>query len=131
VKDWPLAQEADVNLPFKKTPPLNLLLIGGGTRASKVLETILLNLRDPITAWLPGNQLVLPPIAQTGTLILREVGALELDDQCRLLEWMERVQGRTQVVSTSEAPLLPRVRAGAFLDVLYYRLNTVCIDVSA
>ena len=70
----PLVREADVNLLFKKTPRFNLLLIGGGTRVSKVLETILPNLRDPTTVWFPGSQLVLPPIPQTGTLILREVG---------------------------------------------------------
>jgi hypothetical protein len=130
----PLALEAHCNLLFKKTPWSNLLLIGEDSETSVVLETILSKLRDPITVWLPGSQLVLPPIAQTGTLILREVGALELGDQYRLNEWIERVQGRTwrtQIVSTSEASLLPRVHAGVFLDTLYYRLNTVYIDISA
>jgi hypothetical protein len=130
----PMARETDVNLLFKNTARFNLLLVGGGTRVSKVLETILPNLRDPITVWFPGSQLVLPPIAQTGTLILREVGALELGDQYHLHEWIERVQGRTwgtQIVSTSETSLLPRVHTGAFLDKLYYRLNTVYIDISA
>jgi hypothetical protein len=131
VTDWPPVHEVDVNLFFKKTPRLNLLLIGRGTTVSRVLETILLNKRDPITAWLPGSPLVLPPIVQTGTLILCEVGSLEHDAQRRLHEWIERAQGRTQIVSTSEAPLLPRVHAGTFLDALYYRLNTVCIDDSA
>jgi hypothetical protein len=124
---------ADANLLFKKAPSSNLLLVGGRTGVSKILETILPNLRDPVTVWFPGSQLVLPPIAQTGTLILREVGALELGDQYRLNEWIERVQGRTwrtQIVSISAGSLLPRVHAGAFLDTLYYRLNTVYIDIS-
>ena len=123
-------QEADLKLLLKKSPRFNLLLIGRGRRASKILDTILLNHSDPRTAWFPGRHLVLPPVAQTDTLILTEVGALELDEQLRLYEWMDRVQGRTQIVSTSEAHLLPRVDAGAFLEALYYRLNTVCIDVS-
>jgi len=25
---------------------------------------------------------------------------------------------------------LPRVHAGEFIDILYYRLNTVCVDVT-
>jgi DNA-binding NtrC family response regulator len=34
------------------------------------------------------------------------------------------------VVSTSPAPLIPRVHSGLFIDTLYYRLNTVCVDVT-
>lgn len=134
VNDWPFARQAEVNLLFKKAPRFNLLLIGEDTRVSKILETILPTLRGPITVWVPGSELVLPPLAQTGTLLLRGVGALELGDQYRLHEWMERVQGRiqrTQIVSTSETPLLPLVDAGVFLDRLYYCLNTVYIDLSA
>jgi transcriptional regulator of acetoin/glycerol metabolism len=33
------------------------------------------------------------------------------------------------VISTSTTPVMPRVQSGAFLDMLYYRLNTVCVDV--
>ena len=62
--------------------------------------------------------------------MLHDVGALTTDDQLRLLDWLERAEGRTQVVSTSSAPLLPRVHAGSFIDTLYYRLNTVCVDVT-
>jgi hypothetical protein len=31
----------------------------------------------------------------------------------------------------TSASLLPRVQSGAFVDTLYYRLNTVCVDVTA
>jgi transcriptional regulator of acetoin/glycerol metabolism len=96
---------------------------------SKLLETLLLNLRDPISTWLPSNPLVLPPAAATGTVILHEVGTLGYEDQLRLLYWLERAQGRIQVVSTNTAPLLPSVQSGAFIDTLYYRLNTICVDV--
>ena len=63
--------------------------------------------------------------------MLHDVGTLPLDEQLRLLDWLERAEGRTQVVSTSTTPLLPRVQAGAFIDTLYYRLNTVCVDVTS
>ena len=130
----PPVRERDGDLVLKKAPRSNLLLIGDGTRVSKVLDIILPSLREPITVWLPGIHLVLPPNAQSGTLILREVGALELRDQHRLHRWIERVQSGTrgtQIVSTSQASLLSRVNRGAFLDTLYYRLNTVYIDVTA
>ncbi len=131
LKDWHVTRPADVSLLLMRTPRLNLLLIGMDAGVSKVLETLLLNLPDPISTWLPSDRLVLPPVARTGTLILHEVGALAHEDQLRLLSWLERATGRTQVVSTSVAPLLPRVHAGAFIDTLYYRLNTICVDVAA
>jgi hypothetical protein len=127
--DWHPAQGVDVSLLTMRTPRLNLLLIGRDAGVSKVLETILADLDDPVTTWFPGQGLVLPPKARSGTLILHEVGALAYADQCRLGDWMERARGRTQVVSTSERALLPRVEAGMFIDTLYYRLNTICLDV--
>jgi hypothetical protein len=119
----------DASLLTQQTPRLNLLLIGKDAGVSKVLETILADLADPIITCLPGDGLVLPE-TRVGTLILYDVGSLKYDDQRRLSEWLEGSLGRTQVVSTSEFPLLPRVQSGAFIDKLYYRLNTVCVDVS-
>jgi len=41
-----------------------------------------------------------------------------------------RAAGQTQVVSTTPQPLLPLVQSGTFLARLYYRLNTVCVDLN-
>jgi hypothetical protein len=119
--DWRLALDARVNL----------LLIGNNGGVQDVLESLLLDLHEPVAAWSPGERLVPPPFARAGTMILHDVGALRHEDQVQLLGWLERPVGRTRVVSTTSAPLLPRVEAGAFIDTLYYRLNTVCVDVSA
>jgi hypothetical protein len=64
-------------------------------------------------------------------MILQDIGALGHTDQLSLLDWLERAAGRTQVVSTTSTPLWPLIQAGAFIDSLYYRLNTVCVDVAA
>ena len=73
---------------------------------------------------------MLPQPAQTGTLLLHNVGSLSLLDQRYLVEWLERAAGRTQVVSTTPVALLPLVQTGTFLPRLYYRLNTVCVDLN-
>lgn len=39
--------------------------------------------------------------------------------------------GNTQIVSTTTSGLLPLVATGGFLEALYYRLNIICIDVTA
>jgi transcriptional regulator of acetoin/glycerol metabolism len=62
------------------------------------------------------------------TLVIRNVDGLSLEHQAALSAWLERpAMGRTQVVSTTNAPLFPRVAAGLFLEKLYYRLNTLVL----
>jgi len=111
-------------------PRVNLLLIAPDAVVRFVLESLLLDLREPITRWTPGEPLIPPSPDGSGTLLLRDVHALPPADQLLLLDWLEQAEGRTQVVSTTATPLLPRVQCGEFIDTLYYRLNTVCVDVT-
>jgi transcriptional regulator of acetoin/glycerol metabolism len=118
-EDCRLARAAGVNL---------LIVVPAGTNG--FAELLMAELTTPVVAWRPGERLMLPQPAQTGTLLLHNVGALSLLDQRYLIEWLERAAGRTQVVSTTPAALLPLVQAGTFLAKLYYRLNTVCVDLN-
>ena len=128
---WRLARAAHVDLLLMGMPRVNLLLVAPVGVVRFVLESLLLDLQEPIAHWHKGERLALPVEHQGGTLVLHESGSLTHDDQLRLLDWLERADGRTQVVSTSSSPLLPRVQAGTFIDTLYYRLNTVCVDVTS
>jgi hypothetical protein len=117
---------------------VNLLVIHGEAVVQDLLEWLMLDLQHPIATPMAtpmatlrtGERLVLPPVAWARTMILQDVGALTRADQHCLLDWLDRAAGRTQVVSATPASLWPRVQAGAFIDKLYYRLNTVCMDVS-
>jgi len=130
-KDWRLVRSSHVNLLLSGIPRVNVLLIGINGGVWSHLETLLPDLDEPVTTWSPGQKLMLPPPGRTGTMILHEVGALPHADQIRVLGWLELTAGRTQVVSTSSSPLLPRVDSRAFDDTLYYRLNTVCVDLTS
>jgi hypothetical protein len=130
VDDIQLAQAAHQDLLLMGKPRVNMLLRGREGAVKNVLETLVGKLQAPVASWSPGQRLDLPDVGNAGTMILHDVGALGIEDQIHLLEWLGRAVGRTQVVSTTAAPLLPRVRAGAFIDTLYYRLNTVYLDVS-
>jgi DNA-binding NtrC family response regulator len=90
---------------------------------------LLPHLHQPIVTRCAGDRLALQPIEHTGTLVLHSVGTLDRDDQRRLIEWLDRPWPRPQVVSTSPAPLLAEVERGVFFDSLYYRLNTVCLQL--
>jgi hypothetical protein len=127
---WRLARAAHVDLLLMGMPRVNLLLIAPEGVVRFVLESLLLDLQEPIHRWRPGDVLTLPSPYDSGTLVLHEVGSMTIADQLRLLDWLECAEGRTQVISSSSAPLLARVYAGSFIDTLYYRLNTVCVDVT-
>jgi hypothetical protein len=68
----------------------------------------------------------LPP---SGTLILRAIESLNVQEQEALRIWIESSAAR--LVSVCETPLYPRVMEGGFSANLYYRINTVLIDVMA
>jgi hypothetical protein len=128
-ENWRLAQAAHTELLLMGMPRVNLLLIGSDGVLRNILQT--LELHEPIVSWSPGQQLVLPSVARTKTMILHRVGDLTHRDQVRLLVWLEEAVGRTQVISTTSTPLHPHADGRDFIDTLYYRLNTVCVDVSA
>ena len=43
--------------------------------------------------------------------------------------WLDDAVGTVQVIATTSEPLFPLVERGAFLDVLYYRLNILRVEV--
>jgi transcriptional regulator of acetoin/glycerol metabolism len=93
------------------------------------LESLWPEAREPILIWSPGQPLVLPPPGHPATLVLHDVSELTHVEQRRVLAWLDQADGRIRVISTTAVPLWPRVSTGAFNDVLYYRLNTVCVDL--
>jgi hypothetical protein len=128
-EEWRMTRAVLMELQQMGKPTVNLLLTGMDVVINNVLQVLMPDLRKPVTTWRQGERLVLPPVTKAGTLILHDVGTLARDDQRRLLEWT-RAASRMQVVSTTRAALLPRVQAGAFIDTLYDRLNTVCVNVT-
>jgi hypothetical protein len=130
-EQWHRARAAHVCLLRLGMPRVNVLLIGIDGMVWNVLETLPLHLPEPITTWSPSEPFALPPPARSGTVILHDIGEMTHDDQMRTLEWLEQTGRRTQVVSTTPVSLLSRVQDGTFIDTLYYRLNTLCVNVNS
>ena len=107
---------------------VNVLLMGTNDVVNRVMAALHERLPEPVARWSPGDEFMLPAVGKVGAIVLNDVGALAIQEQIQLLEWLNSAQGRTQVVSTTPTLLLPRVKAGAFIDTLYYRLNTLCLD---
>ena len=113
------------------TGRVNLLLVGPDDVTRDVVDALRPGFRQPVIVAHPGEPLVLPPFEQVETMVLHNVGAFGFADQIRLLEWLQGALGLTQVISTASRPLLPLINAGAFLDTLYYRLNSLYFEVTA
>ena len=64
-----------------------------------------------------------------GTFVLSGVDELTARQQREVIAWMNLVQENVQVVSVASRPLFPLVEAGRFLESLYYRLNTLYIEI--
>ena len=110
---------------------VNVLLMGKNDVVNRAMEALAERLPEPVARWSPGQQFMLPAAESAGSVVLNDVGKLAIQEQIQLLEWLNKAHGRTQVVSTAPTLLLPRVKAGAFIDTLYYRLNTVCLDATS
>ena len=113
-----------------RTARANVMFMGRGASAKKVVEALQSQISGPIQVWRPGARLVLPPAEQAGTLVLQELGAMAHDDQRHLHDWLQVSSGHTRVISIAQQPVLPLLEAGTFSDTLYYRLNVLCFQVS-
>ena len=128
-EEWRLAREAHKDLQFAGMPGTNLLLVGSPGAVRIVMEMLWLELREPILTWRPGQPLDLPAPGRASTLVLHDVNELTADEQRRMLDWLDQTGSRIRVVSTSRTSLWPLLKSRAFDDALYYRLNTVCVDI--
>lgn len=104
----------------------NVLLLGPDGWCARVIQMMRAELAEPVVSRSREDDLVLPPSQMVGTLILYGVDGLSAKDQQQLLDWLSGAPA-VRVISTTAAPLVARVELGAFIELLYYRLNTVCI----
>jgi hypothetical protein len=106
----------------------NLLMIGPADVTAMLLETVRPQLEEPVVTLRGGEPLGLPP-GRPGTLIVNNLWLLTPAEQTELNEALGEKLSGTQVISTSATRLIPMLQEGRFLDTLYYRLNTVYVDV--
>ena len=70
---------------------------------------------------------------RTGTLVLDEVGDMDLEAQARIVRMLDtpEIRGETalRVIATSQSDLAERMEAGQLRHDLYYRLSGVLLDV--
>jgi len=113
--------------------------INCGAIPENILESELFGYEEgSFTGALKNGKAGLLEIADGGTVFLNEIGEMPLNLQVKLLQAIQdrrfmRVGGRTEkkvdirIISATNKNLLEAVKAGAFREDLYYRLNVVPI----
>lgn len=105
------------------------LLIGPGELAEDFVGPLMASLASPIV-YLDA---VVPAFPSTvvGTLIVRNVERLVAAHQEQFLQWLDAQIEIARVITTSPRSLFPRVQRGTFSERLYYRLNTVIVELNS
>lgn len=126
------SQPRNLDWDLARLTKANLLLVGPDQTVTNLVFAIWSILDGPIVVRRRNERLLLPPAADyVGTLVLHGIDTLTLQEQADLYDWLSARRGRTRVVSTAPAPMLTMINASLFSGELYYRLNTIWMDVTA
>src|SRR5262249_25385756 len=106
------------------------LVRGEKSATAATVVALIADLSAPLVMWTAGADAQLPQLDH-GTIVLQDIDRLDLNAQRALLDLLDESGGRVRVISTARSDLFDLVVAGAFLDPLYYRLNTIVVDVGA
>ena len=107
----------------------NLLVRGEKSSVAATVVSLTVDFPPPLITWNAGAGASLPA-ADRGTLVIYDVESLDMAQQRTLLAWLENRRNRVRVITTVTGDLFALVAAGAFLDQLYYRLNTIVVDAA-
>lgn len=107
----------------------NVLIEGDVTATDAVVRLLLPHVREPVVDLRAPGVLNLP-VGETRSLIVRNVAALSMEEQRRLLTWMCDAGANAQVITTAASPVFTLVEAGVFDVALYYRLNVLLLRVT-
>jgi hypothetical protein len=119
----PIIPSDDLRLLMSGPRP-NALVEGSVQHIKQFVADIQPYVMPPVMSWRGSG--ALPTI---GTLIIPHVDLLTEAHQQQLTRWIEHYGGVVQVISTSSAAVFALVGRGLFSAHLYYRLNTVRIDL--
>ena len=112
------------------TSPVNGLIVGSLHLTAAAMAGIDKNVRQPVVWWAPDQAHDVPELT-AGTLMIRDVDRLDVWQQECLSRWVGLHCPGVQVLGLARAPLFAQVSDGRFSTELYYRMNTVMIEVRA
>ena len=129
IVDWASVED---DLGDVRRTGANMLVIGPECLVMTLIRRVIADVPASVVVSCEAGRLPLSRLSlPRGTLVLRDVDALDADGQVWLFDWLESASAERQIVSTASASLLPLVNRGLFDSGLYYRLNTVYVTLGA
>jgi hypothetical protein len=104
----------------------NALIIGPDSQVGRVIEALNEAGGEPLTVW--SGAAPLPPGRRR--VLVPGIGELSAQDQRELFGWIRGCEPGTRIISTSRYPVRPLIDSGAFLEPLYYALNTLTLTLA-
>ncbi len=129
----PLGEEGvRADLALACATRVNVLLVGPESSVADLVTALVPDLASANLISCQPSRFHLPAAsAPPRALVVFDVDVLNRDGQRTLLDWLSAQRAKVQVISTSSRSPLRLVKAGFFDPALYYRLNTVYIDLCA
>jgi len=103
------------------------MVLGNGDEIDKVLAQLAAHLLTPVAEWDPTKTGI--PERGCRTLIIKHAAQLTGAHQRDLLKLSSESGEPVHVIATSTESVFAAVSDGLFLDSLYYRLNTMLIEL--
>jgi hypothetical protein len=120
MSEWRVAQAA----------ASNVLIVGADDNAIDAAIANLLGKSSSQPTYWWSHSSPLPAHGAHATVVIRDVVTLSVEQQQAWLSWLNQEDGRhPQLIATSGIPVYPLVARGLYLSELYYRLNTVLLNM--
>jgi len=118
------------DIALARTTRANVLVVGPDQAVSNALALIVVDVERAVVLDRASERLRLPsPARPVQTVIIRNVDALSEGEQQELLDWLMVCRSFSRIVATSSRSLVSMLDTDEFSATLYYRLNTVFVDM--
>src|SRR5262245_56647551 len=107
----------------------NVLIRADKSRLEQTMFALTPHLRPEVIHWRAGLTLQLPE-AFEGTLVIEGLEKLSPAECQALYDWLTNRKSRVQIVSSTDEDPLHLITTCGFPVALYYRLNTVVLDLT-
>ena len=107
----------------------NVLICGDSTFIGSFLQVFSDHCAPPLRRIAHSGALGFLSHIDKGTVLLENADRYKVPEQKIVLDWIAYAGAGIQVITTTGNPLFDLVEQGQFLDSLFYRINTVYLEL--
>jgi hypothetical protein len=108
----------------------NVLICGEPMFIDSFLELLAGHCASPIRRISHSGALGVLSAIEDGTVVLENADQYKESEQQAVLDWLANTGPAIQLITTTGKPLFELVEQGQFLDSLFYRINTMYLELS-